>query len=76
MFAARMPSSVWVGGIRMSARTTSGPTWSTSATSESWSWASCTSSTSGCSLNRADSPRRSRALSSASTTRIPLAASY
>src|SRR4051812_2496700 len=68
--AARMPSSVPVGGIRMSVTTTSGACSSTSCSSWGRSTATPTSSRSGRAPISFTSPSRRSALSSANTTRV------
>ncbi len=65
-----MPSSVPVGGILMSVTTTCGDSVSISVRSSGKSAARPTSSKSGSPSMMREMPSRSRALSSASTTRI------
>ena len=72
--ARRMPSSLRVGGIRMSVSTTSGSSSSTDARRESRSSFEATSSTSSIRSSAREMPSRTRKLSSPTTTRIVIGA--
>src|SRR3954469_15642894 len=67
--ASRIPSSVWVGGMRMSASTTSGTSRSQTSTSESKSLTAATISMPGSLSSRRRRPSRTIRLSSPSATR-------
>ena len=67
--AASMPSFVYVGGIRMSVSTASGEISATDAISEAASVAIATTSISSTSARSAESPSRTKKLSSATTRR-------
>src|SRR5689334_7880645 len=67
--AARIPSSVFVGGMQISVTTTSGVEATTAASNWSWSAASPTTVMSLWSLSSARTPSRTSKLSSATTAR-------